>query len=157
MVALEDKGNGDVISCVVFILEDLVSENNAIVTIETLHEDHCNLFKYMEEKGFSNEKLDNLHPTSEEALEHLYSCTCNMKVEALFAKYDGETLLVPFSLNDVKAKHPFLQNKEATKEMLEGARELGSESELIKSMKLLFSKREGFNAQAFGYRDPNVH
>jgi len=54
MVALESD-NGDAIACLVLMIDDLASQNNSLVIIETFHDDGCGLFSYMEENNISNE------------------------------------------------------------------------------------------------------
>lgn len=146
MVALEDN-NGDAISCIVLMLDSLAYENGSLVTIETLHEESCSIFKYMENEALTNEGLAKHEPTSVEALEHLYACNCDTGIEAVFTKEDGESLLVPFALSDVRLRHPWLDDEEDTKEMIDSARELGrgssSDNPLMQKIKSTFKKRVG--------------
>ena len=144
MVALEDN-NGDAISCIVLMVDSLAKENDSIVTIETLHEEDCHIFKYMGQEKESNETIGKYEPTSDEALAHLYACNCDANIETIFTKGDGESLLVSFLLSDVKSNHPWLNDEGATKEMLDTAKELGDESPLMQSLKPVFKKRVGTN------------
>ena len=146
MVAL-DNNNGDAISCIVLMLDNLAYENNSLVSIETLHEDSCSIFNYMEDESLTNDILAEREPTSVEALEHLYACDCDTTIEAVFTRGEGETLFVPFTLSDVRLKHPWLNDEEDTKEMLDSAREIGrdsySQSPLMQKIKSTFKKRVG--------------
>lgn len=163
MVALESD-NGDAIACLVLMIDDLASQNNSLVIIETFHDDGCGLFSYMEENNISNEDLGKLGPTSPEALEHLYACSCDPQIEAVFTKGDGETLLVPFTLGEMQEEHPWLKDKATTKQMLEEHKqvvadheEFPTKSSLHQKVKPLFNKRMGVNVTALGYKDPRVH
>ena len=99
----------------------------------------------MGEEGESNKTIGRHTPTSDEALAHLYACNCDANIETVFTRGDGESLLVSFLLSDVKEKHPWLNDEEATKEMLDTAKELGDESPLMQSLKPAFKKRVGTN------------
>jgi hypothetical protein len=144
VVALEDN-NGDAISCIVLMVDSLARDNESMVVVETLHEENCNIFKFMGEEGESNDTIGRHTPTSDEALAHLYACNCDANIETVFTRGDGESLLVSFLLSDVKENHPWLNDEEATKEMLDTAKELGDESPLMQSLKPAFKKRVGTN------------
>ena len=124
-MGIEDN-NGDAISCIVLMLDSLAKENNSLVEIETFHDDNCKIFE----------------PTSEEAREHLYWCNCNANIETTFKRGDGETLFVQFVLSDVKEKHPWLDDPEQTKDMVELASD-DKENPLLDAMKPTFKKRIG--------------
>ena len=144
MVALEDN-NGDAISCIVLMVDSLAKENESMVVIETLHEDDCHIFEYMGKVRESNDTIGEHEPTSDEALAHLYACNCDANIETVFTNGDGESLLVSFLLSDVKEHHPWLYDEEATKEMLDTAKEIGDESPLMQTLKPVFKKRVGTN------------
>ena len=140
-MALEDN-NGDAISCIVLMIDSLAKENEAVVQLETLHQDDCNIFKMMKDEAVDNENINEHSPVSEEAREHLYSCTCNVTIETTFKRGDGETLLVTFPLSDAKEKHPWLDDQEQTKEFLESAKKEES-NRLLDEMKPAFKQRMG--------------
>lgn len=142
-MGIEDN-NGDAISCIVLMLDSLASENMSEVTVQTYHNDECKIFHVMEEESISNESINEHHPTSSEARNHLYSCNCNATIESTFERGDGETLMVQFVLSDVKEKHPWLHDPEQTKGMVELASE-DKLAPLIEDMKPLFKKRMGRN------------
>ena len=144
MVGLEDN-NGDAISCVVLIVDSLARENESMVAIETLHKEGCHIFQYMGEEEQSKNMIGEYKPTSDEALAHLYACNCDVSIEAVFTKGDGESLLVSFLLSDMKDLHPWLGDKKITKEMLDNAKETGDESPLMQTLKPVFRKRVGTN------------
>ncbi len=143
MVDLIEGNNGDAISCIILLLDSIAHENEAMVVVETHHHDDCTLHQYMKDKGITNEVLEQMEPTSKEALRHLYSCTCDPDIEAVFSTETGESLLVPISLSNVRKSLPWLRDKKATKEMLDTAIELGPESPLIKEAQLFFNKQHG--------------
>ena len=155
MVGLENN-NGDAISCIILLLDNLAVSNDAEVVVVTMHQDECALHKHMEDKDLSNDVLSKLDPISPEALQHLYHCNCDTGIEATFSSENGNSLLVPIVLSDVKKKHSWLRDEEATKEMLDGAIELGSDSPLIKDMLPEFNKRMGYRVVA-PPGDMNVH
>ena len=128
---LEDN-NGNAISCIVLIVDSLARENESMVTIETLHEDGCHIFQDMGEEKHSKDMIGEHGPTSDEALAHLYSCNCDVNIEAVFTKGDGESLLVAFLLSDMR-------------DILDKARETGDDSPLVKALKPVFMKRVGTN------------
>lgn len=145
---VELKNNGDALSCIVLMLDSLAYSNGSTVEIETLHDQGCKIFAHMEDSQLSNEELGRLKPTSNEALNHLYSCNCNTGIEAVFAAHNGETLLVPFKLSQVVERHPWLEDGERTKELLSTATEHGASSPLMgedfHALKLQFGERRGF-------------
>jgi len=145
-----DNNNGDALVCVIIFLDSIALENNSAVVVETYHQEGCTLVDHMEsdghdfkERGWSNESLSKLDPTSREAMAHLYACDCDTDIEAIFRKPDGETLFVPFLLSEIKREHPWLNDDKVTKEMLTTARKLGPRSPLVKKMKPLFQKHLG--------------
>lgn len=146
---VELKNNGDALSCIVLMLDSLAYSNGSTVEIETLHDQGCPIFAHMEEAQLSNEKLGKFKPTSDEALNHLYSCNCNTGIEAVFAAHNGETLLVPFKLSEVVECHPWLEDGDHMKKMIATAGEHGSDSPLMgkdfHALKLQFSERRGYN------------
>ena len=144
MVGLEDN-NGDAMSCVVLIVDSLARENESMVAIETLHRDGCYIFQHVEKEGQSKDMIGEHEPTSDEALAHLYACNCDVSIEAVFTKGDGESLLVSFLLSDMKDLHPWLNDEKITKEMLDNAKETGDESPLMQTLKPVFRKRVGTN------------
>ena len=144
MVELEGN-NGDAISCIVLMVDSLAKDNESMVVIETLHEEDCHIFEYMGKEKQSNDSIGKYEPTSDEALAHLYACNCDANIETIFTKGDGESLLVSFLLSDVKEHHPWLNDEEATKEMLDTAKEIGDESPLMQALKPVFKKRVGTN------------
>jgi hypothetical protein len=141
MVALEDN-NGDAVSCIVLMIDSLAKENQALVQLETLHQDDCNIFTMMDEKSVDNESINEHDATSEEARKHLYSCNCNVQIETTFMRGDGESLLVSFHLSEVKERHPWLNNPEETKEMIE-LHKMNEDAPLLESMKPVFKKQMG--------------
>lgn len=143
MVALENN-NGDAISCIILLLDTLAIDNDARVVVVTIHQSECAFHEYMEDSGLSNDVLVKMDPKSSAIREHLYHCNCDTSIEATFSNENGDSLLVPIVLSDVKKKHAWLRNEEETKEMLDGAMELGSESPLIKDMLPEFNKRMGY-------------
>ena len=144
MVGLEDN-NGDAISCVVLIVDSLARENESMVAIETLHKEGCHIFQHVGEEEQSKNMIGEYKPTSDESLAHLYACNCDVSIEAVFTKGDGESLLVSFLLSDMKDLHPWLGDKKITKEMLDNAKETGDESPLMQTLKPVFRKRVGTN------------
>ena len=146
---VELKNNGAALSCIVLMLDSLASSNNSTVEIETLHDNECLIFSHIKEAHLSNEDLGRLRPTSNEALNHLYSCNCNTGIEAVFAAQNGETLLVPFKLSEVVECHPWLKDGERTKGLLAAAHEHGSDSPLMgedfHALKLQFTERRGLS------------
>jgi hypothetical protein len=148
MVELKDN-NGGALSCIVMMLDSLAKSNNTAVTIETLHDSDCDIFGHLKESQLSNKDLSKIDPLSEQALGHLYSCNCNASIEAVFASKDGETLLVPFTLADVKKKHAWLNDNEHTRRVLNTAKEHGPGSPLIEKefgvMATEFQNRKGIS------------
>jgi len=148
MVELKNN-NGDALSCIVMMLDSLAKSNNSAVTIETLHDSGCGIFGHLKEDGITNEQLSNIDPLSDEALGHLYSCNCNANIEAVFASREGETLLVPFTLADVRKKHSWLNDVEFTHKVLNRVKEHGPTSPLIGEefgiMEIEFQDREGIS------------
>lgn len=146
MVELKEN-NGDALSCIVMMLDSLAKSNNTAVTIETLHDSDCEIFAHLKEGGLTNEDLSKVDPLSEDALGHLYSCNCDASIEAVFISRDGETLLVPFTLADVKKKHAWLDDGEHTQRVLITAKEHGPGSPLIEEefgvMATEFQNRKG--------------
>ena len=110
-----DNNNGDVLSCIIILLDSIALENNAAVIVETHHNENCTLISRMEEQGWSNETISGLDPTSPDALAHLYACDCDAGIEATFSKLDGETLLVPVVLSQMVDDYPWLKDGKATK------------------------------------------
>jgi len=144
-VALEDN-NGDAISCIVLMIDSLAHENDSAVEIETFHEKDCEISNLIKDSDASNKEINEHSPVSEEAREHLYSCTCNVTIETTFKRGDGETLLVTFPLSDAKEKHPWLDDQEQTKEFLESAKKEES-NRLLDEMKPAFKQRMGQPSQ----------
>jgi hypothetical protein len=144
VVALEDN-NGDAISCIVLMVDSVARDHESMVVIETLHEEGCHIFEYMGKERQGNDSIGEHEPTSDEALAHLYACNCDANIETVFTKGDGESLLVSFLLSDVKENHPWLNDGEATKEMLDTAKEIGDESLLMQTLKPVFIQRVGTN------------
>ena len=144
MVELKES-NGSAISCIVLIIDSLARENESAVVIETLHEEGCYIFGQVEEEGQNKDMIGDHKPTSDEALAHLYFCNCDVNIETVFTKGDGESLLVSFTLSDMKDLHPWLNDEKITKEMLDKAKEVGDESPLIQTVKPVFKKRVGTN------------
>ncbi len=144
-MGIEDN-NGDAISCIVLMLDSLAKENDSLVEIETFHDDNCKIFEIIKDREVSNEEINQHEPTSEEAREHLYSCNCNANIETTFKRGDGETLFVQFVLSDVKEKHPWLNDSEETKVMLDLATD-DKDSPLLEAMKPTFKKRIGTRTQ----------
>ena len=140
-MGIEDN-NGDAISCIVLMLDSLAKENNSLVEIETFHDDNCKIFEVIKDREVSNKEINAHEPTSEEAREHLYWCNCNANIETTFKRGDGETLFVQFVLSDVKEKHPWLDDPEQTKDMVELASD-DKENPLLDAMKPTFKKRIG--------------
>lgn len=146
MVDIESN-NGDAISCVVLLLDNIAHENNAMVMVTTHHEDDCALHRHMDDSALTNDVLEEMEPTSKEAMQHLYSCNCDPNIEAVFSTQTGEALLVPISLSNVRKTFPWMKDKKATKKMLETAMELGPESPLIKEAQPFFNKQHGHPIQ----------
>jgi len=144
MVGLEDN-NGDAISCIVFIVDSLARDNESMVVIETLHEEGCHIFQYVEKEGLSKDMIGKHRPTSDKALAHLYACNCDVNIEAIFTKGDGESLLVRCLLSEMKDLHPWLNDEKITKEMLDSAKETGDDSSLVQTLKPVFMERVGTN------------
>ena len=144
-----ELNNGDALSCVVIMLDSLAHSNNSIVEMETLHDSDCCVFDYFKEEQITNKELSELTPTSNEAMRHLYSCDCNAGIEAVFSSFKGETLLVSFTLSDIKRKHPWLDDEERTQEVINTARKYGADSPRMgkdfNTMKLEFRKRRGYS------------
>lgn len=141
---MELKGsNGPAISCIVFMVDSLARDNDAKVTIETLHQDDCRIFEHMKENDITNDTIGEHKPTSDDALQHLYSCDCNAGIETVFTNPGGESLLVTFLLSEVKERHPWLNDEEKATEMLDAAKESGDESPLMQTLKVAFKKRVG--------------
>mgnify|MGYP003624836739 FL=1 len=144
MVELEDN-NGDVISCIVFLVDSLARENDSMVVIETLHEDGCPIFGSVGKEGQNKDMIGDYEPTSDEALAHLYVCNCDVGIELVFTNGDEESLLVSFTLGDMKEAHPWLNDKSTTKDMLDKAKEVGDDSPWMQTLKPAFKKRVGTN------------
>lgn len=146
MVVVEDN-NGNAISCIVLMLDSLASTHNASVVVETLHEESCSIFGHLKERAVSNKELSKLDPVSKEALEHLYSCTCQAEIEAVFSSRSGDTLLIPMNLSEIRSQHPWLKNDESMQETLDTAMEHGTNSPLLnkefKSTTLRFKEKIG--------------
>ena len=159
MVGIEDN-NGDAISCIVLMLDSLARENHSQVTVETVHVEDCRIHDAMEEGGITNDTINEHEAVSEEARQHLYSCNCNPSIETTFERGDGETLLVTFPLSDAKQKHPWLNDKEQTKDFLEHAMS-GKDHRLLNEMKPVFSKRVGNTSYKqtthFGKQSDTLH
>jgi len=158
-VGIEDN-NGDAISCIVLMIDSLASENRADVTVQTYHNDDCEIFRMMQDESVSNESINQHEPTSSEARNHLYSCNCDATIETTFERDDGETLMVQFVLSDVKEKHPWLDDPEQTRDMIELASD-DKLAPLIEEMKPLFKKRMGrrvpMGIGGFNLKSDTVH
>ncbi len=135
------KNNGDALSCIVLMLDSLASENESAVSVETFHDKGCEIFEKVDVESV-NDPDNQDRPTSEEARQHLYSCTCDATIEGTFERGDGETLLVEFSLSNVMDIHPWLRDPEQTGEMIKAASQQKF-APLIEEMKPLFKKRAG--------------
>ena len=146
--------NGDAISCIVLMVDSLARENESQVTIETVHFEDCRIHDAMEEKSIPNDTINEHEAISEQARQHLYSCNCDPSIETTFERGDGETLLVCFPLSDAKAKHPWLDDQEQTKEFLRDTMDSGSHP-LLNAMKPIFSKRLG--SKHFGKQSDTLH
>ena len=158
-MGIEDN-NGDAISCIVLMMDSLASENRADVTVQTYHNDDCEIFRMMQDESVSNESINEHEPTSSEARNHLYSCNCDATIETTFERDDGETLMVQFVLSDVKEKHPWLDDPEQTRDMIELASD-DTLAPLIEAMKPLFKKRMGrrvpMGSGGFTLKSDTVH
>tara|TARA_R110000737_G_scaffold338364_1_gene359333 strand:+ start:389 stop:859 length:471 start_codon:yes stop_codon:yes gene_type:complete len=137
--------NGDAISCIVLLVDSLARENESLVVIETLHEDGCSIFGYVGEGGQNKDMIGDHKPTSDEALAHLYACNCDTNIEVVFTNGDEESLLVSFTLSDMKDTHSWLNDENITKDMLKEAKEVGDDSPLMQTLKPVFKKRVGTN------------
>jgi|TARA_R110000744_G_scaffold27830_1_gene67604 hypothetical protein len=153
-----EVNNGDALSCIVLIVDSLARENDSKVVIETIHKEDCQIF---ESAGISHgSEVTDLYPYKlgddwHERLAHLYSCNCDVGMEAVFTKEDGESLLVSFPLSEMKHLHPWLNDDKLTKEMLDGAKEMGDESDLVRGLKPIFKQRVGTNlGTSFGAAHP---
>lgn len=144
----EVKNNGNALACVVLFIDSFAFDNDALASIETRHTKECGIHNYMSDEDNSaeyDEDLGGENHASYEALKHLYSCTCDPSIEAVFERSDGEKLFVPLQLSDVKEAHPWLEDDEKTVPRLAVARELGPESPLVKKMMPFFMKLMGHN------------
>ena len=140
-MALEDN-NGDAISCIILMVDDLARENDSLVELETLHQEDCSIFKMMKDNAIDNESINEHRATSEEARKHLYSCNCDAEIETTFTKGDGESLLVSFLLSEAKESNPWLNNTKEMKEMID-LHSMNKEAPLLESMKPVFKKKLG--------------
>jgi|TARA_R110000744_G_scaffold198235_6_gene317474 hypothetical protein len=142
------KNNGNALSCVVLFIDSLAYENGSQAFIETRHTKDCGIHEYIADEdnpASYDEDLGADNHASCESLKHLYSCTCNPSIDAVFEKNDGEKLFVPFRLSTIKEAHPWLEDDEQTVPSLAVARELGPESPLVKKMRPFFMKQMGHN------------
>ncbi len=141
-----DNNNGDILSCIIILIDSIALENNAAVVVETHHNEDCTLVLRMKEEGWSNEEITDLDPKGSDALAHLYACNCDAGIEAVFSKSDGETLLVPILLSQMVNDYPWLKNNEVTKTMLDTAKKLGPRSPMVAQMKSSFQKHIGYHS-----------
>ena len=141
-----DNNNGDVLSCIIILIDSIALENNAAVVVETHHNKDCTLVGRMEEEGWSKEVINGLDPTSGDALAHLYACNCDAGIEAVFSRSDGETLLVPIALSQMVNDYPWLKDDKITRKMLNIAKKLEPRSPMVEQMKPSFQKHIGYHS-----------
>lgn len=145
--------NGDVISCIIMVLDSLARSNGTIVEIETLHAGSCPLLTSAEGEAGVGMILDNSMPDmiSVKAMEHLSLCQCDPEIEAVFFADNGRTLLFPLKLSTVKADHPWLNDKDQVHKVVEIGIKHGSNSPLMgldfESMQLAFRSGRGIAGQ----------
>jgi hypothetical protein len=141
--------NGDVISCIIMVLDSLARSNNSVVEIETLHTELCPLLASAQgEAGVSMIQDDSMPDTiSAKAMEHLSLCQCDAGIEAVFFAHNGRTLLFPLKLSNVKADHPWLNDMDRVHRIVEIGIKHGSNSPLMgldfESLQSAFRKGHG--------------
>lgn len=138
------RNNGNAISCVIFFIDQFAYENEATVEIRTHHEDDCGLHVYMadeENRAKYRDNLKCLNPYTDGNLEHLYACTCNVVVEAIFERENGEQLFMPFIMSKIKEAHPWLDDEGITESRLRTANERGWNSPLVQRLKPYFMEK----------------
>jgi hypothetical protein len=138
------RNNGNAISCVIFFIDIFAYENEASVEIRTHHEDSCGLHAYMAEEENRIKYRENMkcvNPFIEGNLDHLYACTCNVVIEAMFERDDGEQLFMPFIMSKIKEAHPWLDDEDITNSRLRAAKELGVDSPLVRKLKPFFMEQ----------------
>ena len=141
--------NGDVISCIIMVLDSLARSNDSVVEIETLHKESCPLLTSTQgEGGVEMIQNDSMPDTiSAKAIEHLSLCQCDPDIEAVFFAHNGRTLLFPLKLSNVKADHPWLNDTDRVHKVVEIGIKHGSNSPLMgldfESMQLAFRNGHG--------------
>ena len=145
--------NGDVISCIIMVLDSLARSNDSVVEIETLHTELCPLLASTQGEGgvemIQNESMPDT--ISAKVIEHLSLCQCDPDIEAVFFAHNGRTLLFPLKLSNVKADHPWLNDTDRVHKVVEIGIKHGSNSPLMgldfESMQLAFRSGHGIAGQ----------
>ena len=141
--------NGDVISCIIMVLDSLARSNDSIVEIETLHTKLCPLLTSVQgETGVGMIQDDSMPDMiSVKAMEHLSLCQCDTEIEAVFFADNGRTLLFPLKLSNVKTDHPWLNDTDRVHKIVEIGIKHGSNSPLMgldfESLQLAFRNGHG--------------
>jgi len=150
--------SGDIITLVTLVTDNFARVHKAKLHIDTRHEKDCGISKYMPKAGPSNEELaggsidcrglteKEFSEEIEEILEPLYACDCDVSIEALLQREDGDTLLLLFNLREMKSEIPWLNDQETIKDMLEAAKKLGVTNRLMRDIQPLFKNLRSFGA-----------
>ena len=117
---LRKSNNGDAGTLILRMLTDFALTIESTVTVRTVHEHACDLFK----------PENHLDASSENSLERLYDCACDVRIQAVFKRRaDREhSMMVLTKMSSLKLKFPWLNDDLVTRRMVELGKEISEES-----------------------------